>query len=265
MPLILALASQQRALQVSGRRLTAIHPITNERSVVPDPATRSVVFENRAIFGYTGLSIVERSRTDVWIAETIAQARDGDVMRAIELVRLGLQRAFRPFMIPDPVPYQAVLVSGFRIVDGVFRAFNALIANSMNERLPRRTFAIEMLDAPRGRMALTQAPRWIKPQAFTALNQTLERAAARDEMFAGGADILARSIRDVAARHVEVGADLVVTSIPIPTDSYVRQASEGRGPIEAGRTFEYLSPNRGPTRFDPTMVLNGIIYRDPIE
>jgi len=52
-----------------------------------DYGVEVIVFENRAIFGYTGLSVLERSRFDLWIANTISQASDGDVMGAIELVR----------------------------------------------------------------------------------------------------------------------------------------------------------------------------------
>ena len=128
--------------------LTNIHPITNERTSVPAPATKSVVFENMAIFGYTGLSILER-----------------DVMHAIELGQVGLERAFRRSMVPDPVPYQAVLVSGFRITnEGPFEPFNAKIANSRDERSPTRKFAVEVFDVPPGQMTLTQAPRWIRPR-----------------------------------------------------------------------------------------------------
>lgn len=112
------------------------------------PYALTVVFENIAIFGYTGLSILER-----------------DVMHAIELGQVGLERAFRRSMVPDPVPYQAVLVSGFRITnEGPFEPFNAKIANSRDERSPTRKFAVEVFDVPPGQMTLTQAPRWIRPR-----------------------------------------------------------------------------------------------------
>jgi hypothetical protein len=170
-------------------------------------------------------------------------------MRAIELVRIRLERAFRPFRVPDPVPYHAVLVSGFRAAAGnSFQAFNALVANSSEGRPPTRNFTIEMFDVPPGGMALTQAPVWIKPQPFASLNRAIERSAMRGATFASGTDLLAGAIRDIATKHMEVGADLIAASIPVPVDSRMGEAYVRRGrPSGAGGTFEYLSPAQGAT------------------
>jgi hypothetical protein len=267
MTLVLACAQRTRVLQVSDRRLTRIHPITRARTTVQEPATKSVVFENRALFGYTGLSILERKRTDLWIAETIAQVTDGDVVKAIDLLRADLDRAFRRSLVPDPVPYQAIVVSGFRpVTPAGFQAFNALIANSPDERSPARTFKIEVYEPPKGSMAITQAPRWLTESEFNALSRSLRRAGEGGATFVTGIKLLGEAIRGVSRRHMEVGSDLIVASLPVPRNLTLGESYIGRGaPAGPGATFEYLSEAGSSVSFAPTSVLNGMIFRDVVE
>ena len=243
--LIFALASRHRILQVSDRQLTDIHPVTGARSPARAPATKSVVFENRALFGYTGLSKLEGKRTDLWIADVVAEVHDGDVMRATELVRVALGRAFRRFRVPTPI-YHAVVVSGFRPCAGSsLQAFNALIANSPDECNPGRTFSVEVYDVPPGRMALTQAPLWLSDDVYTGLTRSLGRAGEHGSTMSAATDLLVRAIRDVAEKG-EVWA--------------------GRGRPDAdGVAYEYISPDQDSAHFGPTMVLNGMVSRDVVE
>ena len=266
MTLIFALASRNRILQVSDRQLTDIHPVTGVRSPARAPATKSVVFENRALFGYTGLSKLEGKRTDLWIADVIAEVHDGDVMRAIELVRVALDRAFRRFRVSTPI-HHAVVVSGYRpCANGLLQAFNALIANSPDERNPGRTFSVEVYDVPPGRMALTQAPLWLSDDGYTALTRSLGRAGERGSTMSAATDLLVRAIRDVAEKRMEVGADLISVSMPAPRDLDLGKVWAGRGRPEAdGATYEYFSSGQDPTHFGPTMVMNGIVSRDVVE
>lgn len=266
MTLIFGLASRHRILQVSDRQLTSIDEVTGVRTSVKAPATKSVVFENRAIFGYTGLSKLEGRRTDLWIADIISEVRDGDIMRAMELVRVSLERAFRPFRVRSPV-YHAVLVSGFRpLGDGGLQAFNASIANSPDERNPGRTFLGEIYDVPPGQMTLTQRPGWLTENAFTALNRSLGRAGEHGNTMSAGTDLLVRAIRDVAADHMEVGADLISVSMPAPRDAALGEVWAGLGrPEGPGVRYEYFSPDQDSTHFGPTMVMNGMIFRDVVE
>ena len=265
MTMILACASRHRVLQVSDRQLTRIHPITNARSSVPEPATKTVVFENRAIFGYTGLSVLERKPADLWIADTISVVADGNVMQAIAEVAARLNRAFRPFRVPDPVPYHAVIASGFRELPGeAFQSFNALIANSPNEQQrPRRTFEVEIFDAPAGGMAVTQAPVWLPDRELSHLIRSLERAGRGGATFNTATDIFVRTIRDVAREHMEVGADLIAASLPAPANKTLGGAYMGLGrPQSAGGSFEYLSESGSGFHFAPTLVMNGVITHD---
>ena len=267
MTLILALASRHRVLLVSDRQLTDIDPVTKEHTPHPNPATKSVMFENRAIFGYTGYSILEGLSADLWIAETISQVHDGNIMRALALICDGLNRSFRPFRPSDDICYHAVLASGFRpLADGSWQAFNASIANARIGQRPSRTFTVEVYDVPPGRMALTQEPILIKDEAFTTLNRDLGRGGERGVTFTGGTEMLVGAIRTVAKKHAEVGVDLIAASIPVPSSVRLGESYIGLGePDNAGGSFEYLSPGQVKTHFLPTLVMNGMITHGAIE
>jgi hypothetical protein len=65
---------------------------------------------------------------------------------------------------------------------------------------------------------------------------------------------------------MEVGADLIVASIPAPQSFDLGGVYMGRGrPVGDGVSFEYLSLTEGSTHFAPTVVMNGFIHRDIIE
>jgi len=253
----------QIVIQVSDRKLTYITP-TAPGAPEPSDANKSILFNDKAIFGFTGLAKLEGQPTDLWLAGILAGAGD-DVIRAMNLVREALTRAYprRHSHVPH-----TVMATGFRDDDGSLQPFNVLISNDFDgQRWHNKGTSTEFTGSwqacePR-QIIVGQAPGWISPSRLTRLARIIGRGLDRGLSIQTVVQLLSREIRDVAAGHVEVGADLMVSSLPVPVSVPVagRTLSVVNDSVSSGMpAFYYLPAVGGPVSFGPTIVMRGAIF-----
>lgn len=86
MTIVLSLLTQDRAIQVSDRRLSTA------TEIVDDDANKITLFVGRIALGYTGLAVLEGQRTDVWMTQILAGSSDHSVTTGLLRLREHLER-----------------------------------------------------------------------------------------------------------------------------------------------------------------------------
>src|SRR5262245_35518192 len=97
MTLIFSLLTNTHIVQVSDRKLTWKRGSRYE--LCDDETNKAVVWCNRAVFSYTGISKVGQERTDHWIRDAIRPANSLD--EALELLVGTCNRAASPVQIDN--------------------------------------------------------------------------------------------------------------------------------------------------------------------
>ncbi|MBD2054578.1 hypothetical protein H6F88_00785 [Oculatella sp. FACHB-28] len=94
MTFILTCTSGEYIYQVSDRRLTMLGGL-NSGVVVDDESNKSTLVGGRMSFCYTGLAEISGKRTDIWLAQTLANGPIQDLGVACERVRAQSTQEFR--------------------------------------------------------------------------------------------------------------------------------------------------------------------------
>jgi hypothetical protein len=259
MTLIVSVVGPGLVFQVSDRRVTVVAP-DGTRSVREEPAIKSVVFCNRAIFGFSGYAELERTRTDLWIADRLVEANS--VADGLDRIRARLDRVWTG---PRYEFGSSVVGVGYLLDNSAAKdPFIALVSNQFadGEWLETRqpTFSTTLMRFA-NEIAVFAAPGWLQEDAITDLKQQL--GTARDLESAVSAVVA--SIREVAREHLEVGADLILSILPQSSagdrESVLRGSLDGRLSVESP-TFHYLPEHASSVVFGPTFVCGGSVSTD---
>lgn len=252
MTLIVSVIAPDFVFQVSDRRVTLIHS-DGRREVRDEPLTKAVVYCDRAIFGFTGYAEVDLKRSDLWIADQLQDVRDlGD---GFDKMRARLTEVFRR---PRYRGGHTVTSAGYKLnEDGTTTPFYALVTNHFADgrwlAKPTNDFQWITELAPAGTVGVFAAPGWLSDPRM----QSLRAGVAAADTLDAAVGLVVAAIREVAAAHAEVGADLLLSVLP--------RASVGRpeiflltgGPPGETPTFHYLPEGDDPTQYGPTFVCNG--------
>lgn len=262
MTLIVSMIAQDVVFQVSDRRVTMIEA-DGSRTTRDEPATKAVVFCNRAVFGYTGHAVVDRKPTNDWIADQLKDVEDlgegFDRMRG-RLNRIWERRWYRRSGVGV-----TITASGFKLEpDGSTTPYYAVVSNEIKDGQwvtePRNRFEWHVSTAPPNVMAIFASPiGWLSAERRQRLWTDVHSAPSLDAAIGA----VAESIREVAADHMEVGNDLMVSVLP---QSTVRDNPStvltGGPPGDGSPTFHYLPSDGDPVVYGPTYVCGGSVMTD---
>ena len=257
MTLILNWAQADIVLQVSDRQLTLAEAGRPDDYNFP-PANKSVLFNSRAILGFTGRSQVEGEPADVWIANRLATVGD-DMDAAVRLLREELNRAFR--RRDHAGAMFGIAISGFYYDNDALLPFQGIISNRINDNWEppySREFTCHISQVPAEYSSLQQAPFWLTVRQIEELHRS---CVGRDSNQIQVASRLAHAIRNVG--HRRVGQDLMLSALPIAAAYNVDTYSLSDGMPNSGNpTFAYLSRTGESVMYVPTIVMAGQVISD---
>jgi hypothetical protein len=233
--LILSALTHDHAVQVSDRRLVNIHT----GSVEDDKANKAVIFCGRLQFGYTGLASIGDAPTDRWLA-TLLCAPGLNLQRGLRRVADEATAAFKRIRLPSAKKRHAFVGVGWSQPPpgSEYVPVLCVVSNFTNTRAEEAPQAqedfrvdITRLD-PRQNRFIFPAGQPLLPEEVAALRlhagTVVKRAGA-----VALAELLAKTVRHVAARNRAVGASLMVgvipkAAVPVDTVGVPPQLSEDR-------------------------------------
>lgn len=257
MTLIISVVSDEFVFQVSDRRVTLLHP-DGRTEVRDEPLTKAVVYCDRAVLGFTGYAQVDRMRSDLWIAEQLKDAEDlGD---GFDAMRSRLTEIWRR---PQYRLGHTVTAAGFKgNGDGSFTPFYAVVTNQLADgewlTKPSRDFRWYVETAPGGALGVFAAPNWLDKQRLRRLQEEVAAAAAFDV----AVELVVEAVREVAAKHAMVGADVLLSVLPRSSVGGPQVMLLTGGPPGETPTFHYIPLNADPTQYGPTFVCRGSVMSD---
>ncbi len=210
MTLIVSVVTWDVVFQVSDRRVTLVYP--DGRSMVrEEPLTKSVLFCDRAIFGFTGLAECHGQRSDLWIAEQLRDVQD--LNTGFEVIRQRLTELFR-FKSYQKIPH-TVTATGFQQnEDFSLTPFYATITNQIRDGawlpMPTPDFRVHIGLLKPKHVGVFAAPNWMTD---VECQQLLSAVASSDDLGRAIAHVV-DAVRAVAARQPAVGADLLLSVLP---------------------------------------------------
>lgn len=105
MTLVLSFISRDYVVQVSDRRLTG-----SDGSLVSDTRNKGIVLEGNLSFAYSGLAMIGRTPTDLWLADVLASPSEGDW---VSNVATCATEAFRNIHLGAHLKRQAFIAVGW--------------------------------------------------------------------------------------------------------------------------------------------------------
>lgn len=252
MTLIVSVVAPAFVFQVSDRRVTLLHS-DGRRSSQEEPLTKSVVFCDRAVFGFTGYAQIDLMRSDLWIANQLKDVTG--IQDALAKMQARLTEVFKR---PQYRLGHTVTAAGFACYrDGSVHPYYAMVTNHYVDgewlAKPLAVFRADIQLAPPNGVGVFAAPDWIAPlrlkklQHDVALAETVELAVS----------YVATAIREVAAQHDEVGADLIASVLPRPSVGRSEIFLMSGGPPGDTPTFHYLPATGDPVHHGPAFVCGG--------
>lgn len=217
-----------------------------------------MVYCDRAVFGFTGYAQVDRLRSDLWIADQLKDVED--LGAGFEAMRNRLTEIWRR---PQYRLGHSVTAAGFkRNKDGSVTPYYAVVTNQMGDGTwlpkPTRDFRWYVETAPAGAVGVFAAPYWLDEPRLRRLRDDI--AAATD--FGAAVDHAVGAVREVADRHAEVGADLLLSVLPRVSVGRAQVMLLTGGPPGETPTFHYLPLGAEPTQYGPTFVCGGSVMSD---
>lgn len=254
MTLIVSVISPDFVFQVSDRRVTLQHA-DGRREIREEPLTKAVVFCDRAIFGFTGYAQVDLKRSDLWIAEQLREVQDlGD---GFDRMRSRLTQVWKR---PQYRGGHTITAAGFKLNgDGTTTPYYAVVTNQFadGEWLAKPTNDFRWLYelAPDKTVGVFAAPGWLSAERL----QVLRAEVAATESLDTAVGLVVTAIREVAAAHDEVGADLLLSVLPRSSVGRPEVLLLTGGPPGETPTFHYLPADEDPVQYGPTFVCNGSV------
>jgi len=106
---ILSCVTEDVVYQVSDRLFTSFAP---PYSVVEE-SNKAVLYENRMVFGYSGISHVGADRTDEWLARIVSAQPTDDLQGFLRGIAQQATVAFRQMPIPNAKKRHAFSIVGW--------------------------------------------------------------------------------------------------------------------------------------------------------
>ncbi|MEV6525017.1 hypothetical protein AB0M43_23975 [Longispora sp. NPDC051575] len=127
MTLILSAMTQQCIVMVSDRRLT--DSVT--KKIVEHNENKVVLLADRLMLGYTGFAKLDKTPTDIWVAEQVTGSHPSQWLTILqERAAVAVRRVRRNYRVPPSKSRHAFLVAGWLPDEsGVDRPHSFLISN----------------------------------------------------------------------------------------------------------------------------------------
>ena len=219
MTLVLSLATPRFALQVSDRRLTKTLS-SGTSYVCDDDANKLTLFQNRLVFGYTGIAEIGLQRTDVWLANTLAMVSTSPLPEVLAHLRDRATELFRqlPGLAKDK--RHAFVGVGWMSKDGeTLQPVICRVSNyhdgqkELSQAKEAFSFAHQQYDTPPYWGWLETGAR-LKPQEISRLSRSISRCARKGTSPRPLLRHIVDLIRTVASRDPKVGKSLLAVCIP---------------------------------------------------
>jgi hypothetical protein len=272
---ILSCVTEDVVYQVSDRRFTSFEPPHG----IVEESNKAVLYENRMVFGYSGISHVGAARTDEWLAGVVSAQPTGDLQGFLLAIAQQATAAFRQMLMPNEKKRHAFSVVGWIPMndgDKNFgeRPFMAAIHNALGEGGQWKAEADEQFTA-----SITAFPRPLKRGCRVTgiganIPKTLERANRDCVRNACGrrpsspADVLrtlavaVRRISEVQGKDATVGKKLNGVSLPRKAIEVSTQQGQILVPFVGAPTPEhasccYFDNKEALTLYAPIFVVRG--------
>lgn len=274
MTLVLACLTPNAVYQVSDRRL--VNPQAHD-IVVDDERNKTVVFESRISFAYTGLASIKGKRTDTWLAEVIADGPSADMETVANRIRDRASEAFQSWAIPKDLKRHAFQgVGWFRlpgesdITPGIICIHNALepsTGNWLEHPLEGFEVSSQFPSAMPGGCILNSVGVVPSSEEKSAVLRLVRKAAKREDSAPSAIlRALIESMTWLSSRHKEIGKGMIV--VRITKKGVVAAGNSGQHVMLAGAvdavapTFFYVSATGSQTYFGPHFVAGGMVVTD---
>jgi len=221
MTLILSAIAGEYAVQVSDRRLTW----PNGR-VFDDEANKAVLFCGRMVFSYTGLGLIGRDRTDVWLTQALVNAKTASLSEAASSLAQQAADALKNGPLNRSLQRLVFAGIGWALLPNettvspiVLTVSNALDDSGAWLAEAETEFKIRPNIGPnRQRTSILYSHGQTLPaRELAATRRFLRRCVERRTGPEPVARLLVDKIRSLAGRYPNVGKSLMVSSLPWQT------------------------------------------------
>lgn len=215
-----------------------------------DDSNKAVILGNRGGFAYTGLAAIGRVKTDLWLAQTLADARARTLSDACAAIESRATEAFRRIRDPQIKRHAFVGVGWARYqTDGPVVPVICVVSNALDEdgewlgkahpRFITRFYG--MADDSRVMLRTTGQYVGLKEKHYILRNayKCILKGVGPETILT----LLADRIRRVADRNPTVGKNLMALSLPIGSADSDMYAATMSLPQPNVPSFCYLPEN----------------------